>query len=67
MKKKQVIKFQDKVWNKQVLKVNKIEVCKVCGAILTKKVQEPDRVVIVVKVICKDCKEPIAVEIKYKE
>jgi len=48
--------------------MNRLEVCKVCGAILTKKVKEPDRVVIVIKVVCKDCKEPDSgLKIKYKE
>ena len=36
---------------------NNLKVCEKCGTVLTKKVQEPNKVVIVIKVICKECKK----------
>ena len=35
--------------------MNNLEICKKCGKVLTDKVKEPDKVVIVIKVICKEC------------
>jgi DNA-directed RNA polymerase subunit M/transcription elongation factor TFIIS len=36
---------------------NKLEICKKCGNVLTKKIEQPDRVVIIIKVVCESCKK----------
>jgi hypothetical protein len=51
-----MVKFKDKVWNR-TLKMNKLEICKMCGRVLQEKVKEPNKVVIIIKVTCKECKE----------
>jgi ribosomal protein L32 len=35
--------------------MNNLEVCKKCGTVVKNNITEPDKVVIIVKVICKDC------------
>ena len=35
--------------------MNSLKICEVCGRVLQEKVKQPDRVVIIVKVICEKC------------
>jgi len=36
--------------------MNNLEICKKCGAVVKNNINQPDKVVIIIKVICKKCK-----------
>jgi hypothetical protein len=37
--------------------MNSLEICKKCGIVVKNNIIEPDKVVIIVKVICEECKQ----------